>query len=454
MKRVLRLLAVVCLIWLGMANAMAQAIATTLTIASIKQALEEVLQSFNSVINTAGNEIRSSGASLAGNAQNVISDLNTQLGGRLNQTIGQLQGAQRQLAEDAVLLTRQMRDATNAIASNAGAEARRTVWEADITAYNASYSSPCRTLTPRVLYVTPDSLRRGSGPMEVRVRGNFLDIGSVPRVTVADKEAKLIARARSELVVALPPEVVASITDARSVQVAFPLQELRRTNYWVYCHERNADLAAPASVAVLVRPELSYHITGVIRGTYDTYESWSQGFKYSKSDGDCGANFDDNKQWCAPDGYELVPGGISLQRHSANCNSSIGDPQISGARCVVVPAHLGGCGYDNLIVGRNCRGRGWFDYTLTLTARRATPANAPAHAFKFVSADGTQRNFQESHPQATGNLPNARWQYQVTVEVKEGSKILRTIAAGDGNPNPEGVSTKSSGGVVYVNVGL
>lgn len=427
--------------------------AEALTIFAVKTALEDALKAFSNAINTAGNEVRSTGTSLTTNAQNVITDINGQLGTRLQSTVGQLSGAQRQLADDAILLTRQVQQASIAVATQTGEQARQTIADADITAYNASYSLPCRDQSPRIVYATPSSLRRGTGTPEVRLRGNFLDIGDAPAITVDGKPAKLISRSRNELVLSIPSEVLAKLTDARSVPISVPAQEARRTNFWVHCYDRTVAVSPPLSQTVLLRPELTYTVTGSIGGVYDVFEPWSGKFHYEKSDNDCGANYDDHQQFCAPAGYSLNPAvAPTVSVNSANCNSSVGSPQIAGDRCVTVPAHLGGCGYDNLVFAKNCEGRGWFNYDVTVTARKATSTAFVAFPFSLASADGTQRSFQAVHPAAAGNPPNAVWRYSVGVEVREGTRLLQTISAGDGNPNPTGMSSRVANGVVYVNV--
>jgi hypothetical protein len=429
----------------------AKAQSGAVTVLAVQKALEDTLNKFNSTLNTAGNEVRSSGASLASNAQNVLTDLNSQLGGRLAETLDQLQGAQRQLANDAIEVTRQVNQATLAIVTKSGQEARTTIAEADIVAYNASYSLPCRTLTPRIVYATPDFIRIGSNNTEVHLKGNFLDLGQKPVVAVDNSPAKIIARSRNEIVLELSSIVLSGITDPRSISMSLKLQEARRTNFWLFCWDRLADVSMDA--AILIRPQLSYRITGTINGTFQTVTPWSQTFNYKRSDNDCDANYADNQQFCAPEKYRLKAQGFSnLQKVSANCNSSIGDAQIAGERCVLVPAHLGGCGYDNLIVGKNCKGRGFFEYNVTVNAETTAPSNIADFPFELTSRDATQKSFQTAHPDAGKNLPNAVWHYSVLVEVSEGNRKIKAISAGDGNPNPEGVVTRASAGVVYINI--
>jgi hypothetical protein len=433
-------------------SSLGHAQSSAVTVLLIRQGLEDALNKFNSIVNAAGAEVRSSSASVASNAQNVITDLNSQLGGRLTDTVDQLKGAERQLIDDAAELTRRLQQATIAISTKTGQEARASIAEADIVAYNATYSLPCRTLSPRIVYAIPDAIRAGNASNEVRLRGNFLDIGSVPAVTVDNKPAQIVARSRNELVVALPTEIVATIEEPRSVSVLVRAQEDRRTNFWIYCWDRVVDTSG-SSQAILIRPPLSFHISGTISGTYQTATPWSHEFSYSRSDGDCGASYQDNQQFCAPENFKLKAQDFSsINKISANCNSQIGDPQIAGERCVLVPAHLGGCGYDNLFLARNCRGRGFFEYRVTLRAESLVTSNIEAYNFTLSPKDDTQRSFQATHPDAAKNFLKASWHYSVVIDVFEGKKKIRTSSAGDGNPNPEGVTTRTSNGTVYINI--
>lgn len=454
-----RVLSIGLCIWLAAlasSPARAQVEASAVTAGAIITTLEQAINALNGVLSTAGNEVRSAGASLAGNAQNVLSDLKTSVGSNLDRSVGALQGMQKQLAEDALLLTRQLNQAAADIANKTGEQARQTVWEADMTAYNTSYSLPCRDQKPRVLFSIPAEVRRGTNVPEVTLRGNFLDIGAPPAVSVDGRPAALIARQRNELRIQIPAEVMNSANEPRSVRLKIETKELSRTNLWLFCPERI--VPAPVEQAVVLRPELQYKVKGVISGTYDKYESWSKAFEFHKEDGDCEASYDVTQQWCAPEGYELVPANpIEISKHSANCNSSISDAALAGARCVTVPAHLGGCGYDNIInfLGariRNCKGRGWVHYTITLNARKPIPTTLDPFEFIASSPDGKQRSFSFTHPAASQNLPSRKWEFQAAVETLEGGKLLRSVKAGTANPNPAGINTKLGDGVVFVNV--
>ena len=440
------------LLSLWMSHAGAQV--APLTVGAVSSALQDALAGFNLAIATAGAEARSTGASLAGNAQNVITDLDRQLGNRLSTSIEQLSGIERQLADDAILLTRQVRAASVAVATLTAEEARRTIADADITAYNASYSLPCRSLTPRIIYSWPRDIRRGREPAEIHLKGNFLDVGKTPVVTVDGVAAEVIGRSRNDLTVRIPPKVMAAIVNPRSVQVAANLEENRRTNLWLYCHERIASMPVALTAAQLLRPELGYKVSVQVSGVFDALEPISTTTTYRRIDNNHEASFDDNRQICLPADYVLNPAAPTvLVINSLNCNSSVGTPVIAGERCVVVPAHLGGCGVKRVLGAVvDYKGRGWFDYDVTLNGVRKVPATIAAQQFDMVSPEGAQRSFSAAHPDAGKNLLNPRWQYTATVQVNEGDQLVRTIVAGSGNPNPEGVSTRIKDGVAFVEI--
>ena len=446
-----RLGAALCL---GLFVAQASAEVAPLTVGAVSQGLQDAVAGFNLAIQAAGAEARSSGASMAGNAQNVITDIDRQLGNRLNTSIDQLSGIERRLADDAVLLTRQVRAAGVALAGATGDEARRTIAEADITAYHASYSLPCRSLVPRIVYSWPRDIRRATGPAEIHLKGNFLDIGTAPKVTVDDEVAEVLGRTRNELTVKIPGKVMAALTDARSVRVAAYLNENRRKNYLVYCHEKIAPLPVALAAAQLLRPELSFKVNIKVGGTFDALEPVSTTTRYNRIDNNHEASFDDNHQICLPADYVLNPAAPPvLTIESLNCNSSVGTPTIAGERCVVVPAHLGGCGVRRALgVVVDHRGRGWFAYNVQLNGLKKVPGTINEQQFELDSPDGVQRSFSVVHPDASKQLLNARWQYAATVHVNEGSKLVRAIMAGSGNPNPEGVTTRMQDGVAYVEV--
>lgn len=425
-----------------------------MTVGAVSSALQEALAGFNLTIATAGAEARSTGASLAGNAQNVITDIDRQLGNRLTSSIDQLSGVERQLADDAILLTKQIKTAGIAIVTLTSDEARRTIAEADITAYNASYSLPCRSLTPRIIYSWPREIRRGKGPAEIHLKGNFLDVGAAPEVTVDGAKAEILGRSRNELTVRVPAKVMASIVNPKSVQVAAHLDENRRTNYWLYCHEKIARMPSALTDAQMIRPELGYKVSLQVSGAFDGFEPISTNTAYDRSDNNHEASFDDNHQICLPADYVLNPAAPPvLAITSLNCNSSVGTPTIAGERCVVVPAHLGGCGVVR-VLGTivNHKGRGWFAYTVRLNGIKKIATAIPSQMFELTSPDGVQRSFSASHADANKNLLNPRWQYTATVQVNEGTQLIRTIVAGSGNPNPDGVSTRIKDGVAFVEI--
>lgn len=199
------------------------------------------------------------------------------------------------------------------------------------------------------------------------------------------------------------------------------------------------------------RRSRTYAVQGSIYGTFDAHDRWANTFNASRSDGNCNASFDDIQQYCAPDGYLLENPGQLVVR-SANCNSSVDSPTIVSARCVQVRAHLGGCGTDNVLGFVNCRGRGWFDYGLTLSAFRARQANLTSFPFDEESATADKRSFAFVHPQTAERLPGRQWSYRVQVLVKEGGRTVTTLNASNDEPMSSELVTRMDDGKLSIRV--
>jgi hypothetical protein len=432
------------------ASAASAALDPSLTILSIKSLLESALQGLQRAIGTAGAEVRSSAEQMQANAQNVITDIDARFGKRLDQSVNAIHGIELQFIEDAVLMTEKINSATNDIVRNAGKEARHTIQDTDILAYNAVYSLPCRTKTARVLCQTPELIRVGVDPSEVTLHGNFLDLGASPSVAVDGHNAELIARASTQMVIRVPDSVLSGISSARSISV----QVRNLTSEWtmpLLCWLTSFDSTAkePVSLAVMIHPPLAITIDAKIGGQYTRQATQAFSFHHEDSDGDCGANRPSDKTWCLPAGWRVTQMGI--RRNSANCNSSIASPTASGDRCAFVGARVAGCGYDNLVVARNCKGRGWVDYDVTLNGESDDVAPIPERKFSDGSPTGIKTSFllQYDNPEM---YPRAEWTYQVEIAVKVGGKPIRTVVVSNGAQNHDGVRSRILNGALSLEI--
>src|SRR5208283_179597 len=268
------------------------------TVLAVRDLLQTALDGLDNTIKSAGGEVKSAGDSLQANAQNVIADINATLGSKLNLTFDKLDKQEQQLVADAQLLTKQINVATNSVINNAGAQARFAIAEADITAYNTSYSLPCRDQTPRFVYAQPAEIRVGADRPEIKIRGNFLAFGDAPQVTVGDTPGSIIARSDNEMLVQIPQKVLDGINVERSVAVSATPYAQRRTNLWVYCYSSTKKLDHPLSVATVLKPKVSIMIVGTIHGTVDMPHSVDEPYAFDNGTGDnCDASFEDDKSY-------------------------------------------------------------------------------------------------------------------------------------------------------------
>ena len=184
--------------------------AQALTVLAAKSALEGAIAELRKALADTTNDLRSLGNSLQANAQNVVLDVDRTLGSKINLTFDRLDATELRLMEDVQALTKQVQTATSQIVSKAGDQARMTIVEADIAAYNASYSLPCRSAPPRVVASFPARLTARRTAATLQLKGNFLRQGNVS-VTVNDRPARVVERLDTSLTVELPPELVSSV---------------------------------------------------------------------------------------------------------------------------------------------------------------------------------------------------------------------------------------------------
>ena len=100
----------------------------------------------------------------------------------------------------------------------------------------------------------------------------------------------------------------------------------------------------------------------------------TESFRITDSSDDCGVDRRQTLEYCLASPATLV-NWSGPQIDSDNCGSSISNVRAvpSKANCVAVDVHLRGCGYDDFVFAKNCRGRGWIGGSLVLNGQR--PAN-------------------------------------------------------------------------------
>jgi len=98
----------------------------------------------------------------------------------------------------------------------------------------------------------------------------------------------------------------------------------------------------------------------------------TESFSITDSSNDCGVDRRQTLEYCLASPATLV-NWSGPQIDSDNCGSSISNVRAvpSKPNCVAVDVHLRGCGYDDFVFAKNCRGRGWIGGSIVLNGQRA-----------------------------------------------------------------------------------
>lgn len=420
-----------------------------LTVGAVKNLLDGALDDLDAQLDKASADLRSVGESFEKNARGVLADIDERLGDKLEYTLDRLEGQEQRLFESAQALAYQAQKAAEQIAAGAGEEARRTLFEGDIVAYNTSYNLPCRSHRPRLVYAQPAELVVGRDRPEVTLRGNYLNYGPRPDVRVAGRMARVIARTQEQITVEIPDAVLAGADRERSVPVSVKTGEVLRELTWfgLRCSETERAALRAQSLPVVLKPRDQVKVTAQLTPQVGTPERRTFNFSFSEDTGNSCSDRTRNhdRTWCVPDGqgWRLETfGGPSVS--SRNCGSRISETRQVGDKCVFVGGRVRGCGYQNLVFGRACNGRGWLRYTMSIQAVRIQDAtDGPAERFESASEDDAeQRNFLFTYG---GTIADGHeitgWSYEADVVIWEAGR-KRRIVVSDVNPNVEGVVSR------------
>lgn len=422
------------------------------TVAAVSAGLSAAIEQFRQAISQAGDELRSLGNSLQANAQNVLQDLDTSLKNRMDQGVDSLDKEERKLATDAETLTRQLQQATEAVINKSADEARKTIVEADIAAYDTLYSLPCRDQRPRILAAFPEDVVVGKGPFVLSLLGNYLTFGDNLTATVDGQAAKVVEKLEHSLKIQLPDDIAPlSLPHARvaSVQIS-GLDTLKRTLWFgLVCRESKAP-QTPMAAAVTIKPPIKLSVSGTLQSSQlvqvNAPDPVIRRFDRTGSD-HCDDSSDVSAQYCTtiPDAI-ATSGNVHVE--SANCGSSAGSANPSGPRCVLVPGRLQGCGANrgpfNTWLG--CNGRGWLKYTVTLTVTTKSRVES-GNSIIDVAPSVSDRSWSFPFPPAN-DTPIFR--YDVTVTQKQGDDVLNRWTVSQASPNSGPVISRVADGSLSV----
>lgn len=422
-----------------------------LTVGAIRQGLNEALVGVQNATVTAGSEGRALGNSLQANIQNVISDIDEKLGKKLSYTFDKLDAAERQFATDARDLIYRSRAASVALASVIGDESRRTIGEADIAAYNTSYSLPCRTQTPRLVYSTPTNAIARGEEIVVSIHGNFLNFGPKLKVLVNGIESTAVTRNDRIVTVKLPSEAIQQVTETSSLPIVLSGLNKRvlepRFLSWLFGCREKLETAENSSVAVQLTPRFHYRVQTEI---WASYNLWSQPFdsnadRFDRRSDNCDHDENISFQSCLPEGMRAIRGDYSIQTKSGP--SGFGPANLSGTRCVLFNGRLKGSGYDWILGVRNCRGSAWLKVDWKVIAQRLDEKETNRFKKDDLLPIGRYSHAINYSQSPVGE--NWRWRYIVIVEQRRGSQVIASETLTDGRKdNGNGWVSDMKDGVV------
>jgi hypothetical protein len=409
------------------------------TVGIIMSELKEMLGQLSTLAETVSGETKSVIQQAQASASQLLAEIDHTLGKRQDRLVKDLTQAEQRMLADAELLIETSKRAANEIQAGAFQNARETLYETDIIAYNALRDLPCGDKEPRLVYAKPFQFRVWKGseltvdpeagdpdagkPANVRkeayvtVRGNYLAYRApTVRVRIGSgqyHDAQIQTPNHNGFVVIVGPEAMAEL---EQIQRPTPL-EVQATLH--RCPEGKGGTVQPRGVSVTVLPPLTYDIATIIRPQADLPAFGDQAFAYSEMGSDrCDDRKPIDQTYSVGPEPEVVDWVMSIR--SLGGNSGINRVDRSGPHSVRVQATLQGKGRRCVLGFCECRGRGWVDYGLRVAYKTYQTGDLlPSTLAREVTS--TKLTYLFPYPHAfPPDMRNLACRYYTRVIVSEG----------------------------------
>lgn len=404
----------------------------SLLVGAVLLGLNAAKEKLDAIVQNLTGELKALGESYQKNVQIVISDLNKMFEDRLDQAVTELNALELRIVEDAELLIRQTHAAAANLAEGALDQAKLTIREGGITAYDVSALIPGRNHEPRLVYLSPERLRANSPSRTLTVRGNFLTNCQGP--VLLDGQSVEVKSANANEYVVLVPDALFPTTQAeRTVTLTAAPSACETSKRRIDGRKYRYVRRNPQSLSVTLLPLIEYNVEVTLRpeGQVPVSSSWPLiAYDHEK---DCNANKDVSRNFCVPKDWTIdKKNGYTYTVTSANCGSRVNSVQQTNERCVYVDARVKGCGKNWLL---NCKGHGWLGYKLTVNASTLEARVFPPQSWDHNSKDLDKQSFMFTYnKKLPAGATKIKWKYDIVIKVKEGP-LVHAAEFSEVNPN-------------------
>lgn len=166
--------------------------------------------------------------------------------------------------------------------------------------------------------------------------------------------------------------------------------------------------------------------------------------------GGCGDNYDYEHKACLPPGAKIPQANITII--SQNCGSFVGAAQLSSdEKCVTVPYHIQGCGFEG--PWKSCKGRGWVDAVVDISYKgvEGSTVDLPRAEFSMMNSNGfITKSFDYRQLNILpSDIAVGKWNYIVSIKATKNGNT-QTIDLTNAAPSVAGFNSSVNDGVVIV----
>jgi hypothetical protein len=425
------------------------------TVGNFRQGLRELLAALKNLEVSAAVDTRATITQMRNEVEELIKDVDERYKNNFNTAVNALDNGARKFFEGVNTIIINVNDSIEKGIDKGSSAATKALNDANIASHDVLYGLPCRNKIPRIVYSEPTSIDPVISTPVVKLRGNFLNIGNNQKVQINGKDAELIAVNANEAAVKIPDSFIASLTKPETISISLITNKITASK--LACNQKTSLNENALSVAILVSPPISYKITGSIDGTWQeiipekkdsVQQAFSQEPFFERPD-NCNHNESYAKEYSIP--ADWVVKDVNKHVETAGGDSDI-ERIVQDRNKVTVFYRIRGKGYKSYLGVKDCIGRGWLGFRLTIIGEKVTttPSRTEVRLVPkdIVNIDGKpgQVTFSKRHTQASGfsSKPGVQWTYEVTINSSRGSKELPPEQLSSANKNSQKTSTKTN----------
>lgn len=420
-------------------------ITATTTIATVGVVLRTAIKDFQTTGRNLGAQFGNEVNNSIANANNVAIQLESELGRKLDKTVGELKESQQRIAYTAYEVAVTLRKKIEEINQGVTESLKYALGDADITIYNLA-SNFKRSKVSRIVYLQPAVIDMNRPINFIKIRGNFLNLISDTPIYVNNFPVKPIAKSDNEITLEIPKEMLLNLTEVKYLSIT--TKQVTKTKKSIF-GKNKIQMGIDQSLGLMIKPTTSFRVEGEIIPSYSLPQFRTFSISVYDRTSSSSENRVEEKRYHSDDpSEEIVDYQITNEGHQIQCGSGIESHQKETPKAVYVKYRVKGCGRSWGFEGKG----GWVGFEILLNMKKYSES-VNRDSFRFI--DTQRKNYYEfTYP--LNLIPtekdNLIWKYNVRVYEYQGDSQINFTSVSQENQMSGKVKTALDNGKLRISI--